>query len=168
MALIGLVRIVPAWAYGVVLAVLVLFAGAVHERGVGAAAVQARWDASIADQARVLSHAIAARDDENEQRAKNQAAIAADIQTEHDAEIATIRARLAAAPRLRIGAALCGGPAASASADVPGSGDATDPPGRLVRDDIGRDIDALKLAVETDLATGRACQNEARRNGLAP
>jgi hypothetical protein len=35
-------------------------------------------------------------------------------------------------------------------------------------EDVERDLVALKLAVEEDLATGRACQAFLQKNGLVP
>jgi hypothetical protein len=68
-----------------------------------------------------------------------------------------------------VGAAVCGdGPAAPAEAHGAAGGDGTDPPGRLVRPDVERDLVALKLAVEEDLATGRACQAVLQAEGMVP
>lgn len=69
--------------------------------------------------------------------------------------------------RVRVGAGTCG-PAAAADTQGAGGGDGTNPPGRLVRDDVERDTRALTEAVEQDLATGRACQAFVRENGMAP
>ncbi len=69
--------------------------------------------------------------------------------------------------RVRVGAGTCG-PASAAAADGASVSDETDPPGRLVRDDVERDTRALTEAVEQDLATGRACQSFVRENGMAP
>jgi prophage endopeptidase len=81
-------------------------------------------------------------------------------------ELAPVRSRIAA-ERVRVGTAICG-PAAPAQAEDATGSDGANPPGRLVRSDIDRDIRALKLAVEEDLATGRACQAFGRENGLVP
>ena len=69
--------------------------------------------------------------------------------------------------RVRVGAGTCGS-ASAAAADGASVSDETDPPGRLVRDDVERDTRALTEAVEQDLATGRACQAFVRENGMAP
>lgn len=82
-------------------------------------------------------------------------------------ELASVAARIAA-ERVRVGPALCSGPAAAPDTQSAAGSDSTNPPGRLVRPDIDRDIVALKLAVETDLATGRACQAFLDKNGLEP
>ena len=69
--------------------------------------------------------------------------------------------------RVRVGAGTCG-PAGAANADGASGGDGADSSGRLVRDDVERDTRALTEAVEQDLATGRACQEFVRENGMAP
>ncbi len=69
--------------------------------------------------------------------------------------------------RVRVGAGTCG-PASAAVTDGASVSDGTDPPGRLVREDVERDTRALTEAVEQDLATGRACQAFVRENGMAP
>lgn len=69
--------------------------------------------------------------------------------------------------RVRVGTGTCG-PASSATTDGASVSDASDPPGRLVRDDVEGDTRALTEAVEQDLATGRACQAFVRENGMAP
>ena len=69
--------------------------------------------------------------------------------------------------RVRVGTGTCG-PAGAASADGTSSGDGANSSGRLVREDVERDTRALTDAVEQDLATGRACQEFVRENGMAP
>jgi len=69
--------------------------------------------------------------------------------------------------RVRVGTGVCG-PSSPAQTEGPAGGDRADPPGRLVREDVERDLRALKEAVEQDLATGRACQAFVRENGLVP
>jgi prophage endopeptidase len=70
--------------------------------------------------------------------------------------------------RVRVGPAICVGPAAPAQAESAGGSDGTDTGGRLVRSDIERDLRALKVAVEKHFATGRTCQAFVTGNGLAP
>jgi hypothetical protein len=134
----------------------------------GASHVQAKWDAENAGRAQAVTDALLASVDANKAVAKRQAAINAAIQKGKDDEIAQLYARLASAGRLRVGAALCGGAAAPAHAEGPRGGDEPDSPGRLVREDVDRDLKALILAVETDLATGRACQAFVKDHGFAP
>lgn len=69
--------------------------------------------------------------------------------------------------RVRVGAGTCGS-AGAANADGAIGSDGANSPGRLVRDDVERDTRALTEAVEQDLATGRACQEFVRENGMAP
>ena len=69
--------------------------------------------------------------------------------------------------RVRVGTASCG-PAATTKADDAGSSNSTNPPGRLVREDVERDTRALTEAVEHDLATGRTCQAWGAANGFVP
>jgi len=105
----------------------------------------------------------------NAREAKRQAAINQTITEGKDREIAALTARLNAAGRLRVGPAICGGgPAPAAQTPDAGGGHGADTPAGLVREDVDRDFKALILAVETDLATGRACQAAAREHGLAP
>jgi hypothetical protein len=82
-------------------------------------------------------------------------------------ELAPVRERIVT-QRVYVGSAICNGPATPAQAESTAGSDGTDPPGRLVRQDVERDIVALKLAVEEDLATGRACQAFLEKNGLTP
>lgn len=124
----------------------------------GAQHVQGKWDADKGARAQAITDAVLARVAENKTKAARQAAVNQAITEGKDHEIATLTARLNAAPRLRVGPALCSGPASTAPAEAAGSGNDADPPGRLVREDVDRDLKSLILAVETDLATGRACQ----------
>lgn len=151
------------------LALLGLFAVALIAFGwvKGATSVQRKWDAADGHRARAEVAAIQERIAENKREAARQVAINEKITKGKDHEIAQLTARLASAGRLRIGTAICGGPAAPAETAVPSGGDGADSPARLVRSDIDRDFKALILAVETDLATGRACQAAAREHGFA-
>lgn len=67
--------------------------------------------------------------------------------------------------RVRVGKALC--PAAPATESESASGgDGGDSTGRLVREDVERDIRALKVRVEEGFAAGRACQEKLKAEGL--
>ncbi|MCE3262607.1 MAG: hypothetical protein K0R43_1686 [Pseudoduganella sp.] len=133
----------------------------------GAQHVQAKWDAAEGARARAEASAVLARIAENKVEAARQAAANRKITERKDNEIAELTARLNAAGRLRVGSAICGGPPGATQADLPGRGDGADSSAGLVREDVDRDLKALILAVETDLATGRACQAAARDHGLA-
>ncbi len=67
--------------------------------------------------------------------------------------------------RVRVGKAIC--PAATATtSESTGSSDGGDTGGRVVREDLERDIRALKVRVEEGFATGRACQEKLKAEGL--
>ncbi|WP_317201501.1 hypothetical protein [Janthinobacterium sp.] len=129
---------------------------------------QAKDTAAQAVRVQAQDAAILARVASNTKIATQQAAYSAAITKAKDEEMSAVRAALAQSGRVRVGAALCGGPAAPAQAAGASGGDGGDPAGRLVRDDLERDIKALELRVEQALATGRACQAFVRDNGLAP
>jgi hypothetical protein len=134
----------------------------------GARHVQSRWDAAEGVRARTVTDAIIARVAENKRQADRQAAINREVTERKDHEISSLTARLNAAGRMRVGTAVCGGLAAATETESSGSGNEPDSSGRMVREDVDRDLKALILAVEKDLATGRACQAFAKENGLAP
>jgi len=134
----------------------------------GAHHVRSEWDAATVATERAQSQAITDRLASNARVADKQTAANAAITQEKNHEISILTARVNAASRLRVGPAICGGPAAPTEAPSTSSGDGPDSPGRLVREDIDRDFKALIVAVETDLATGRACQAFVIANGLAP
>ena len=154
---------VPGWAY---LALVLLVAGAIgaaflHANGVaqGRAAVQALWDIDKTTRATAETKAVAQRAAENLAQARQQAATALAITKVYDEENNDIRARLAAAERMRK-PAFCAsaGPAASAGAGGAEGGTAADSAGGLLPDAVVRDIKALIQRTEEVAATGRACQ----------
>jgi hypothetical protein len=129
---------------------------------------QAGQAAAIAERAKADKDAIQARTTENATEAVRQVVSNATITEKKHEEIAPVRERIVT-QRVYVGTAVCGDrPAAPAQAESAAGSDSTDPPGRLVRPDVERDLVALKLAVEEDLATGRACQATLRENGMAP
>jgi prophage endopeptidase len=128
---------------------------------------QMGFDAAVAARAARDAVAVISRVQSNTALGIKQDAINTFIMKAKDEELAPVRSRIAAAPSVRVGTAICG-PTAPAQAEDAASSDGTDPPGRLVRPDVDRDIRALKLAVEEDLATGRACQAFGRENGFWP
>lgn len=134
----------------------------------GAGHVQDKWDAAEGTRAQAVTEAVLARVAANKKEAERQAATNRKITEGKDREIASLTARLNAAGRLRVGPAICGGSPAAAQAHGAGGSDGSDPPATLVSENVDRDFKALILAVETDLATGRACQAFVRENGLAP
>jgi len=86
------------------------------------------------------------------------------IERKDYAELKPVVDRIAAS-RVRVGKAICpaAGPTTSEST---GGSDEGNPAGRLVRDDIERDIKSLKVKVEEGFATGRACQERLKAEGL--
>lgn len=152
-----------------ILAVIVL-AGACMAFGWvrGASHVQVEWDTANTVRVEAERRALLAREHDNAELRATQAAINNAITLGKDNEITRLTARVEHLGWLRVGTAICGGSAASTEAASTASGDSADSPGRLVRDDVDRDFKALIVAVETDLATGRACQSFVKENGLQP
>lgn len=166
-AALGLLRLVPGWLYAVIACLALAAAGGAYERHEGAASVQALWDADKVERAAAGAKAIANAIAENAVLATQQAATAAAITKAHDAEIISLRARIDAAPRLRIGAGVCGGAATSADSSSTASGTGADPAGRILSDELDGDVKALILQSEMAAETGRACQAFVRVNGMA-
>lgn len=170
-ALAKLAGMVPGWLYGVLLVCVLAGAGMLHQRALGnaqgRAAVQALWDADKQIRAAAEIKAVARRAAENLAQTRQQAAKAAAVTKVYDDEINDIRARLAAAERMRK-PAFCAstGPAAQAGSGGAEGGAAADPAGGLLPDAVARDIQALILLMEEVAATGRACQAFVRGNGI--
>jgi len=126
------------------------------------------YDAAVEARAGADALAVAKRVDDNTKVAARQAASNATITEKKHEELQPVRERIVT-QRVYVGAAVCGDrPASPAEAESAGSGDGADPSRRLVREDVERDLVALKLAVEEDLATGRACQQVLRDEGMVP
>ena len=163
----------PGWLYGAVLVCVLAGAGMLYQRaqGVaqGSAAVQALWDTDKTTRAVAETTAVARRAAENLAQARQQAAKVAAIKKVYDDEINNVRARLAAAERMRK-PAFCAsaGPAAPPGAGGAEGGPPADPAGGLLPDAVARDIQALILRTEEVAATGRACQAFVRENGMTP
>lgn len=166
MALIGVFRLIPGWLYAVIACVALAAAGGAYERHQGAESVQALWDADKAARAIADASAIADRVAKNEVLATQQAADTAAITKVHDAEITSLRARIDATPRLRIGTSFCGGITASADPQSPIGGTGGDSSGRILSDELDGAVKTLILQSEMAAATGRACQAFVRDNGM--
>jgi hypothetical protein len=172
-ALAKFADMVPGWLYGVTLLCVLAGVGMLHQRALGnaqgRAAVQALWEADKKTRAAAETKAVAQRAAENLAQARQQAAKVAAIKKVYDEENNDVRARLAAAERMRK-PAFCasGGPAAPAGASGAEGGAAADPAGGLLPDAVERDIQAVILQTEEVAATGRACQAFVRGNGMAP
>ena len=164
---------VPSWLYATVLLYVLASAGMLYQRLLGnahgRAEVQTLWDADKETRAAAETKAVAQRAAENLVLARQQAAKAAAVTKVYDEELNDVRARLAAAERMRK-PAFCAsaGPAASAGASGPEGGAAGDSAGGLLPDAVARDIQALILQTEEVAATGRACQSFVRGNGMTP
>lgn len=154
-----------AWRAGAAVALLAsLFAAGYvsgHKR------VKAEWARADAAQLEADNKAVITRWSDNAKLAEKHAADNAAITKAHDDEISTLRARLAAAGRMRV-PAFCGGSAAPTNPESPGSGHAVDPGERLLPDRVEQDIRALIMQSEEVAAAGRACQAFVRANGMAP
>ena len=149
----------------IVLAGLLVLA-ALGVRWYGARQFDAGHAAAVGERAAADSIAVLRRTEENSVLVASQGAINLKItETKHE-EMQPVRERIVT-QRVYVGSGICG-PAAAPDAEVPTRSDEANPLGRLVRSDVERDLVALKLAVEEDLATGRACQVAAREHGLTP
>jgi len=126
------------------------------------------YDAALEARAGADTLAVAKRADDNQATAARQAASNATITEKKHEEIQPVRERIVT-QRVYVGAAVCGErPAVPAEAEGAAGGDVADSARRLVREDVERDIRALKLQVEEHLATARACQQVLRDEGMAP
>jgi len=153
---------------GVVLAVLLTVGGWLGLRHYGAERYDAGHAAAIAERAAADAAAVVKRTRENATTAVHQVASNATITEKNHEEIQPVRERIVTR-RVYVGSALCGDrPAAPTEAQSAGGSNEADPPGRLVRQDAERDIRALKLQVEEDLATGRSCQAVLKDEGMVP
>jgi prophage endopeptidase len=123
--------------------------------------------AAIAERAAQDAVAVLNRTKENDATVAVQAQTNSIITKVKNEELAPVRERIVT-QRVYVGSAICNGTAAPAKTQGTSSGDGADSSGRLVRQDVERDIVALKLDVEQDLATGRACQRFLDENGLVP
>ncbi|MEW6022868.1 MAG: hypothetical protein AB1807_12080 [Pseudomonadota bacterium] len=150
----------------VMLVLILLVAGVLGVRWYGAHQYQAGRTAAIEERAAADALAVLRRTEENVVLVQHQGETNLKITEAKHEELAPVRERIVV-ERVRVGAAICG-PAAAPDAEGTTGGDSANPPGWLVREDAERDLVALKLAVEEDLATGRACQAFLRENGMAP
>jgi Tfp pilus assembly protein PilV len=153
---------------GLLASVVLLSVGTLAVRTYGAHRYDAGRAAAIAERAQADAAAVLKRTRENTATAAQQAASNATITEKKHEEIQPVRERIVTR-RVYVGSALCGDrPAVTAEAEGAAGSDSADPPGRLVRPDVERDLVALKLAVEEDLATGRACQAVLKDEGMVP
>jgi prophage endopeptidase len=163
--MIALAKIPILWKVGAVIA-LVATLGAAHAYRVSAA-YDAGHDAAVTERAAADLGAVLTRVQDNAVLGFRQQTINEILTKAKNEELAPVVQRIHA-DRVRVGTALCNGPSSSAETEGASGGDGVDSPGRLVHDDIERDLKALMVAVEQDLATGRACQAFIRENGFVP
>ena len=151
---------------GLIVLAGLLVVGTLGVRWYGAVQYQGGRTAAIEERAEADARAVLLRTRENAVLAQHQGETNLKITEAKHEEMQPVRERIVV-ERVRVGSAICG-PAATPDAESAAGGDSADPPGRLVREDAERDLVALKLAVEEDLATGRACQAFLRENGMVP
>ncbi|MFJ3045327.1 hypothetical protein ACIPEN_05820 [Herbaspirillum chlorophenolicum] len=164
-ALIALIRIVPSWCYWILLLLALCLGCEMH----GAGRIQKKWDTQVKQQATATEAALELRREQNRAIGAEQALASAKNQKAHDDEIAKVRADLRNSERLRLGAAWCDGATpGSAEAGSASISNGADTGGRLVREDLDRDLKALMDKVETALGAGRSAQKFIRDNGMAP
>lgn len=155
------------WFIGMIVSVALLVAGWFGVMAYGAHCYDAGRAAAVADRAAQDAVAVLNRTKENATTAASQAQTNSIVTKVKNEELAPVRERIVT-QRVYVGSAICDGPSAAPQAESTAGGDSTNPPGRLVRPDVERDLVALKMAVEEDLATGRACQAFIEKNGLVP
>lgn len=153
-----------AWKIGAVLALIATLLAVDAWRV--SKADQAGFDRATSERAARDAVAVFAQVKENEATSIKQAATNAFITKVKNEELAPVVQRIYV-DRVRVGQGTCGAAGAAKTDDAGGSNGA-DSPGRLVREDVERDTRALDVAVEQDLATGRACQAWGRENGFMP
>lgn len=151
---------------GLIVLAGLLVLGALGVRWYGARQFAAGHAAAVGERAAADALAVLRRTQENSVLAVAQGAINLKITEAKNEEMQPVRERIVT-QRVYVGSAICG-PASAPDAESAASGDSADSRGRLVREDAERDLVALKLAVEEDLATGRACQAFVRENGMVP
>ncbi|MGI4848589.1 MAG: hypothetical protein ACRYGK_10715 [Janthinobacterium lividum] len=162
-ALLGAVPWAYRWLAIVLLALATFGAGMVKGKSIE----QSKQAIIAGKAAEAANTAILARTSANQALAAKQQATNDSIVKVKNDELTKVRLDLAIAGRLRIGTAICDRSAGLAETTGAGGGNGADTGGGLVREDVGRDIDALKMKVEEALATGRAAQEFIKANGLA-
>ena len=139
-----------------------------HVYSQGVAAEKLLWDADTSRRQAAEVAAVAKRNAENNAAANLARENNRVITRNYDEQIAALRTRVNAAPRLRVGPAFCGRSADKTSARSASSSNAADSGTRVLSAEVDADIRKLILEVETALATARAAQTFIRENGMAP
>ena len=157
------------WLAGLIVAATLLVVAGLGVKWYGAHRYDDGRAAAIEERAQVDAAAVLERTRANAAQAAHQDETNVTIMKEKDDEIADLRRRLAATPRLRVGPSVCPDrPAAPTQAESPAGSDGADPSPGLVSARADADFKQLIEDVEQDLATGRACQAFVRENGLVP
>ena len=158
--------IIPWWWKAGAAAALVAALYAGHRYQVSAAYADGHA-AAVSERSAADLVAVVGRVHENAAITIKQDSINATITKADNEEMASLRARLAAAERMRK-PAFCNGPAAPAQAEGVASSNPPDPAGGLVPERVEQDIQALIMRTEEVASTARACQSFIRENGLVP
>lgn len=137
-----------------------------HYVAKGRAETQALWDADKVARKKAEDLAVSDRLKANELERRAIAERNDLVENTYNEELTKVRSDLAVAKRLRVGPAICGGPASTPDSKSATGGVEANTGGGLVREDVERDIRALMLRVEEGFAAGRACQGFVRANGL--
>jgi len=133
----------------------------------GRSHTESKWRAQVAAIAVAEASAVQARIADNTKLVKQQAADNAVITKAHDEELADVRARLAAASRMRV-PSFCRPAAATTEAASTSGSNGTDPASGLLPRRVDEVFRALVLQTEEVASTARSCQAFLTANGLAP
>jgi hypothetical protein len=128
--------------------------------------LNAKADREAAERKQEENAAILTRVKNNERKVEQDKLNSARIAKEHKNAMDKVRADIAA-ERLRR-PKWCDEPAERTQADSADSGNGADPAGRLLPAAVESDIRRLIEETERAAATGRACQEFVRSNGMAP
>ncbi|HJV82291.1 hypothetical protein [Noviherbaspirillum sp.] len=130
--------------------------------------LNAEWKRQDAERQADEKAAVLKRTQENEvEREKNRENNRL-LQKSYESEIARLHAAIAAAPRLRVGPAFCGGTPGQAETGSASGGNGADPGSRVLPEEVDRAVKSLIEETEKTAATGRACQKFVNDNGMAP
>jgi len=163
------VSVLEKLAAGLLLAIGIIIAALLGAKYYGARQFAAGHAAAVDERARSDAGAVLTRARDNAVLATRQDKTNSANTKVKDDEVTDLRKRLAAAGRLRVGPTVCPGrPAAPAQAKSTAGGDGADSSTGLVSARADADFKQLIEAVETDLATGRACQRFLEANNLQP
>ncbi len=118
----------------------------------GRAAVQAEWDKAERKRTEAEKAAVLQRLAENHDEQLALDIARTKLENDHAEEIRKLRADIAAAPRLRIPAHVCGGSSGAPKTESTGGGDGGGAATRMVSEASQRDFDALDERIENGFA----------------